>query len=664
MKEELPPAAIAGLGATVCAECPPTMHERILRFVEKNGVLNPERAKAGALWGVDSVHARLHDYHRYRAEIDVDTASWESSLAGVFMEFLQKTEDAKREARGDAWEFEDGKVILWRPDGISLRLDRGKHPVVLPVIAGFLKPERAVVVEGWTYFEVLITPSERVTASFTDLLKRLERDGRIRKRKLGSDVLAEVLAKMAPPAGAAFPTYGILTRDGVGLEVCKRPVPVRDEQLQAHTDIEKGLELAPTKEALEAYIRFVSHYHAYETLPAMGLAAIAPVAYLLRSYDIFVPHVWHWALAHGLGKSLVAVAFSQKLWGRQSTTGSAINSEFRFSAHMDAAAVPQAVEEGEKLDVRRLGPLIKASAERPVVTRRGTTVLTMTPFGSRAILFVSGNRLAPRSGPALARFLAPRFDSGQAATRREHKAEIDRINQSLLPIGHFVAEQLLALHGNLPGLLERVRDIEAAIARTGAAQSDIRRPQSWAVVYVGLEAWKAALDAFGVAWELPSIPRFVEEVVIPVDTATFEGEETVVTAFRSWFEVWRARNVRKVTNVSVAGGREQYSREEEVAGKGALFEDATLEIPPGTLGGEKRRLQGWYVTPALITEYNRTADSDLNIGSLRELAAAAADEAGIPHDLVLDGKGQARVVAFGQRGRIRAAFVARDLEGD
>jgi hypothetical protein len=604
------------------------------------------------------LHASFHEKLEYLTQLDRGSVTEASAWRMVTIGLQQAEHEGEIQSKRQAWPLEEGRAIVWTPKGISLKIDRGDREIELAVIAGFLKPERSVVVEGWTYFEVLLTPGQRVIASAEDLLKRLERDGRIRKKKLGHDVLVEVLHRMAPDAGAAFPVYGIFADPSGQLAICRSPVPVREEQALAHEELETGLTYQAVGDDLRAYFEFASHFDPYEFFPAMGLSAVGPVAHTLRGNDIFVPHIWHYSLAHGLGKSLVALAFSRQLWGRTPTTGSAINSEFRLSAHLDASAAPQCVEEGENLNLQRLAPDIKTSAERPIVSRRGSTMLTMVPYSSRCSLFVSGNRLAPRSGPTLSRFLAPRFNSGRLVERRERKAEMDAVFGRLRPVGHVLAEAIAQDHPSVSSLLLRIRDAEQAIAATGAAQGDIRRAQMWAVVYVGLEAWARAAANLGVEWSPPPLPEFVARVVVPVDQSTYESEETVVDAFRSWFEIWRTRNVTKVQTIHVAagrGGRDEFERTEEVRGSGQLFEDGSFQVDP------TKKIPGYWITQPLVSEYNRQAVSDLNIGSLKELAVASADQAGISHDLVLDKAGGVRRADFPGK-RVRAAFVARDRE--
>lgn len=630
--------------------CPEEWREKIEQYVDRNAADLPEQPEA-------YFHERFHEAADSLTRADPETFSWNRVWQSAVMRVTSATWDLRQEARGETWEFEEGRFIRWRPGGVELLIDRGKTQVHVPVITGYLRPERSVTVEGWTYFQTLIAPGQRVTASAEELLKRLERDGRIRKRKLGHDVLIEVLWKMAPDPVAVYPVYGIYALPTGALELCRAPVPVRDEQLKVQEEISDGLAYAPQPSDLQGYADFASHFHPYEVYPVMAMSAISPVAQALRASDVFVPHVWHYALAHGLGKSLTQFVFSRNLWKRVPASGDAVNREFRLSAHLDAGAVPLTIDEAEQLDMRRLGAILKMSVERPIASRRGTTTLTMDAFGARCCLFFNGNRLVPVSGPSLSRFLATRFDSGKQAERKAAKPELDRLVRGLQPVGHALAEKLIVLHPRIESLLEEIRDTEAAIARTGAAQGDIRRPQAWAVAHSGLRVWESVFADFGVKWRAPTVAEFVDQVVVPVDQFTYEGEETVVDAFRSWFESWRARNVTKVTNIEMAGGRERYRHDEEIRGAGALFIESELKV-------DGRSIPGVWVTKALTDEYNRQAVPDLKIGSLPELAAAAADEAHIPHDSVLDAKGNVKRQSFPQRPSVRAAFVPREPGGE
>jgi hypothetical protein len=617
----------------------------------------PAEAGAGE-YNYGRWHTRLHEIFDDMKQADPETVSWSTAWLFLRREIESITDDFVRGETGKSWEFEEGKIIRWRPDGISLVIAKGKTQVRLPVIAGFFKPVRSVLVEGWTYFEVFLGPADRVVASAEDLHKRLRREGRIRKKKLGEDVLVEVLQEMAPLRGAAFPTMGLYVKtDSRELDLVLEPVPVQEHQQVAAELVGKAVHYEATGEDLSVYARLLGHFHAYEALPAMGLSGIAPASYTLRQNDVFVPHLWHWSLCPGLGKSAVSIDFSRGVWGREIETGNTLNSEFRIPAVLDATCTPVAVEEAERLDVLRFGATIKASCERHIVARRGTTMLTMIPFGSRGILFLNGNRLGPKAAPLLARFLAPRFDSGQAAERKAQKPAFDALRAQLKPVGGVLARQLRELYPTLEDLLSAVRryELEITAAAAGAFQ-DIRRPQMWAVAYVGLTVWAAAFAARDVDWTIPSVAAFTREVVLPVDAMTFEGKESIVGAFRSWFAIWRNRNLVRVQN-TYAGGPERFEHLEEVRGDGELWEEATLNLPD-------RTVVGTWITKPLTDEYNRQAAPDLQISSIRELAVAAADEARIPHDQVLDGRGMARSVRLAnpKAGKPRVAFLPREAE--
>src|SRR5579872_3311499 len=404
MEEQLPPPKAPSIDDDVlrCVRSPVPCPDEWLEKMDGLADHNDWLRKHGAGY----IHEVFEEVVDRIIKRDPETFSWGSAWRATMRQLITAQNDEQREQVGESWEFQEGRSIRWRHDGVELVIDRVKNSPRIPVITGYLRPERSVVVEGWTYFQVLLGPGQRVTASADDLLKRLERDGRIRNRKLGHDVLIELLWKMAPDSAAAYPTYGLYTRPSGELEVCTAPVPIRDEQLGAHEQLTPGLLYAPQPGDIAAYAAFLEFYHPYEVLPAMGLSAISPAAHVLRTNDFFVPHAWHWSIAHGLGKSLVAVAFSRSLWGRSMVSGSAVNSEFRLSAHLDAANVPLTIDEAESISFHRLGADLKASAERPVISRRGTTHLNMVPYSSRCVLFFTGNRLVPQSGPALSRFLA------------------------------------------------------------------------------------------------------------------------------------------------------------------------------------------------------------------------------------------------------------------
>jgi hypothetical protein len=622
--------------------CPLTIQQKIAEFCEK---------EYGAPYAhFAALHARAHDFYKHLVAIGPDTATWSSAWACTVKEQRESENDAQRESRGKDWEFQEGKYIRWRNGGITLAIDRGAgKEISIPVFAGYFRPIRTVVVEGWTYFEVELEAGSPFTASADEILKRLERDGRVRNRKLGHDILVEVLNEMSRAAGKAYPTAGVYENQEGALQLCTTPVPVREEQLLAHQEIKDGLELEATPEDVQRYLDFLPFFHPYEVLPAAGLAAIAPAAYALRSRDVFVPHLFHWSHEHGLGKSTVASVFSRCLWGRKETSGPSINSEFRLAVALDSCCVPQCIEEGERVDLQRLGPMIKTSAERQIVAKRGTTMLTQIPYTSRALQFYTGNRFPARSGSQIARFLAPHFDSSQTHRREEQKPDLDALRQKLRPIGSILARQLVLEFPTLGALMLRIRDLEAAIAKEARGSlHDIRSPQMWAVVRIGLELWGSVAAAKGLKWQPPSIAEFAREVVLPVDAQTFEGEETIIAAFRSWFAGWKVQNTARVSVLENAD-RERWRHDADVKGRGEIWMEGSLQV------GAKH-VPGTFVTKPLVDWYNRFAQPDLQISSLRMLAIAAADEAGIPHSLVADSKGP-RPQWFDSKKRVRAAFL-------
>jgi hypothetical protein len=531
------------------------------------------------------------------------------------------------------WAWSGARSIVWTKRGILVRWNRGDHIEETPVIAGHVRPIRQIDLDGDIFFEVHL--DRIIVTTAVGLLKILDAEAKIHAHGPVRDVLPQVLLHFAPDPIKAHPTFGVYDAAGA-LEICSAPMPVQKEQEIAWRQIGDVITRGDARpDEWGAYAELLELVHPYEVLPAMGMGAIAPFAFTLRKRGIIVPHVWHYSTETGLGKSLIAEAFSQKLWGRPSITGDALNSNFRFAALLDGAGVPLWVEEGEKLDVKLRGADLKAVSEREIVDKRGTQDLGMITYSARSVLVFTGNAFPFESSSVLARFVAPRFDGSMQRARQANKDKADALRERLAPIGGALVRSAVAATPRTDELLARIRMTEGEIrvAYPGTFQ-DVRRAQVWAVVYAGLEMWSRAFAAAGVSWRAPTIPVFVHDVVLPIERYTYEGVQGPIDAFRSWWKMWRVRFRDKH---DVPRGRDE------------IWCDEDLDV-----GGVA--VSGTWVTKAVLEEYNHQAAPDMKVASLPELARSAASAHRIPHHLVLDPAGGGKVKRIGMSTQ-RAAFV-------
>ena len=497
-----------------------------------------------------------------------------------------------------------------------------------------------------------------------DLYRLLDDSGAIIDHRNARDALSAVLRdETRDRVRAGHAALGVYPEANGSLTLCTDPVPLTDEQSEVLQDAGPNVGLVPTADDVRPHVEIAARFDPDEAYPVVGLSALGAFVQVLRSRGILVPHVFHVSHRSGLGKSTIAVAFTERLYGRRSVSADAVGSEFRIAALLDGG-LPLTLEEGEKLDTARLSAALKDAAERERFSKRGTKDLGLVVFLSRSLIVITGTGSRSRRDRRQVRFLAPAFNAARYAERRtpEARQEFDANFARLRPVGFAVARFVLGLYPTLPDLVSAVevarRELEGAAGTY--PWHDSRRSQAWALVLLGLRTWAAFARSHGVEWPRPDLlepAAFFSTVVQPVERATFESELYPVQRFRFWFEVWRAKNRTTSQRTLVRGGSEldEVSYHEEIRGEGQLFEDATITV------GERKVVGSW-VTGGLLDAYNREQAVEARVESLSDLARQAADAAGFPRDLVVDLEGYARQYRFSHGAQVRAAFVPEVLE--
>jgi len=539
----------------------------------------------------------------------------------------------------------DSESARWTPDEIRLVFNPGeKSERERCVLTGCVRPLARLRVDGEVYYRWEVD-GEEMTAKVDDFLDRLRGEGRILCRSRAQDVLSAVASGMVEGTEERRATYGVYA-DGDELQLCEDPLPVKDEQTHVWEQVREQVGRTATKEEIQAYIDMLDLWYLYEVLPALGLGLAAPYTPVLRTTGCFVPHLFHYAPESDLGKSLVAQMASQRMFGIEEISGEGIESHYRLAAHLDSIALPLCVEEADKLKESLL-PIVKSSAEQWIAAKRGTKELTMERYSSRAVLIMTGNTLPTEAESVLKRILTVRFDSSARGERRRNARVARGKFEELRPIGFWLERNYLAKYPSRKELLEAVRRYADLIAAARPKWESPRRPQAWAVVYLGLTILEEGCRTVGIEWEAPSTEEFVRSVVDPVERSTWESRRTNVERFVDWFEMWRSGHTRTIS------GTEGFSHETQ--GEDEIWKEGTIDV-----GDEVR--EGFWITSPLLDDYNKHARPGEQIHTLKELAVQAADAAGIPYDLVLETKtGTVNKVKFGGRSK-RAAFLARTYE--
>jgi len=502
----------------------------------------------------------------------------------------------------------DHELVEWDDNGIDFI-----HETVLRsgdvvqnrrnVVLGHLEAIARLQIDDETFY---VVKQDRETICRADeLIRKLKREGRVVSRSHVEDSVNAILNRPGIREGRGHSAVGVYADESGGLKLCADShllYPLYKEQDTVTREISKALEYESKPDDVTAYLDLVTKFRSYEVFPAMGIAAIAPFALLLRGNGILLPHLYHLSPEHGLGKSAVARAFSESLYGRLAVTADSFDSEFRFACTMDSAGVPVCIEEADKLKQEKLASALKASAERDVCDKRGQVDLGMITYRSRSCLFLTGNGLPFSSLSVLTRFLAIRFDDGQAANRHRPAArkEFEGIVKRLRPIGFELTRHALKRWPTREALLKEVEEYCQEIERAFPKNfHDSRRAASYSTVYMGLVIWEDFAREWGTKWTRPTVQEFVDFVVLPIEDSTFETGILPVMKFVRWWAWWRATNIDPKTG--------------DTKGMGVTFMHHSVK-------GETGSIDGSLVTSEVIEAYNEKAEPGFRISSSIELA--------------------------------------------
>jgi len=533
--------------------------------------------------------------------------------------------------------------VRWTPNGIdlltrSLRKDAGYDWRY--VIRARMKPLSRLVVDGATFFEYDLDGRSRIL-KVDELHKLLKSEGSVVYQSRAMDVLSAVSREMARETKEVHATFGVYSETGGDLKICDNPIPVKDEQRRVWDSIESLLQRNAGPQDLRPYLEVLRFWHPYEVLPSLGAGLAAPFTPVLRDKMVLFPHVYNWAPESDLGKSLVAIIASQKLWGIAPTSGPAFTSAFRIAAQLDSSCHPIAVEEADRLDNRHW-PVLKDSAERWLADKRGAKDLTVHAYHSRSVLLLTGNVMPITQGPVLKRFLIVRFDSAARRQRKKRSQELEDLSGRLAPIGYSLLRWFLEEHPSTADLLQMVDTYKQVIREQQLSWSSAKRPEAWACVYLGLKILETGCRRCDLDWRAPAIQEFYREVIAPVEGSTSDLKRSSVEAFSSWFAIWCINHPRRFTERGMSSGN--------IAGEDELFRSDVIRVG-------KEEIEGHWITKALLDLFNDETDDVNRISTHVELAKQAADLAGLPYSEVLDAdRVHVKNVKIGGKA-MRAAFV-------
>jgi hypothetical protein len=276
----------------------------------------------------------------------------------------------------------------------------------------------------------------------------------------------------------------------------------------------------------------------------------------------------------------------------------------------------------------------------------------MLVYSSRAILLFTGNAMPISAGPVIKRFLIIRFDSSAIKKRRIRSEELDGLIRELSPIGFQMLRWQMKYYKTEDEIVSEIRSFEKKIRNLTKNWKSPRRPEAWACVYFGLKIFENVCRRLKVDWNSLTIEEFYEKVIIPIETSSWDMKRSSVERFKSWFQ-------------SYLVDKSRWTREGEETrwtnpGEGILYEFDRIEI------NKENIVDGYWITDAILDQFNEEMDDEARIPSLKELATQSADSDKLPYEKVMaekEGQRQAKVVKFYDGKSRRAAFIVLYEEG-
>jgi hypothetical protein len=468
---------------------------------------------------------------------------------------------------------------------------------------------------------------------YDEVLTRLTKNYQVLDKRSANDVLAH-LVHHCENQTTGYATFEVISDQG-RLFLPDEIYPRDDVQAELMKELDPHLETTPAPDGWRDWAGLFAKLNPYEVAPAMGLAAIAPFAPILRRYRLMIPYVLHLSKNPGKGKSLIANAVTHHLWRNKFELAEAIDKPYRLAAFGNSGAVPKGVDEAQTLNWEALSGFFKQMAESEDGTSRGTKDLGMKNYKPRASFIFTSNALPGLSQPVVARFLIVHYDE-QRVFSEPFLRDLEFFMNRLPVAGPALARAGIELAGGREGeLLRKIReDIRPELQKRFNKWVETgRRPTAWAAIYLGLMIWE---KASGGIVRCPSIDEFVDQVIVPVEASTKEAVMDPLTAFISWLIRYVAKNQNGDGRVR---GNELIFRFHEEFGR-----------------------KGYLVTQAMLEEYNSSVKDrpEAQISGLSELANLVSSRFLIPLSEIRGDDGKlGKVYKFTGTNR-RAVFVPDD----
>lgn len=416
---------------------------------------------------------------------------------------------------------------------------------------------------------------------FRGLWDRLRHNGRV-FHQAGQEMLAWIVANA--PHRTAQATFGVYADEDGRLSIPEEFFP-SSLQSPYHQDLEPWIAHEAQAADWQAYLDVAGRFHDFESLPLMGLAAMAPAFYLLRDRANWpIPCLFLFSRSASTGKTTLARTFGPRLWKAPETPASTLAKDFRLNHLFDFGCGLFQVEEAEKADWETIGPTLKTAYTSPHGRMMGQVKggqLGMERPRNRSAPVFTANTPPELDEPTLHRILGVHADEDRAPSD-DDRAFFSNVEEHLKPLGPSLAKAIPETHSTLPALLKELKFYASEISKqfAGRMRDGARRPQAWALVYVGLTIWQVATRNLFIA---PTVDDFVKNVVGPVEESTYKRTRSRLDNFSHFFEEYLQRNTRHTQDGSI------------VAGEGR-------KLGKGSRGGK----DGWLFDKDFLQDYNRT----------------------------------------------------------
>jgi len=449
---------------------------------------------------------------------------------------------------------------------------------------------------------------------FTGITKRMKKEGGVVSKKDIENCVNAVCIKLPKKRGHA--TYGVY-ENGDKLKLCLDSLPLKEAQQKTKIQCKEALAQKITKDTIQPYIEMISHWHPYEILPSMGMGIMAPFALTLRKKNYFIYNIVHFSPLPKLGKSTIHHTYSRYLFNIFPISGNSIESPFRFSAVIDSICGFISIDEAENVQWKRTTDLLKEAPENYICNIRGTPEQGIKTFLSRGVLGINCNRFGITEESVLVRILKIEFD-GTCVSRRggspKKVEELKQIMNRLKPIGWRLVElELENLNYSFDELARRLNYHEKELKKVYENFIDPRRVITYAAIYEGLKIWELAANKYGIEWHTPSYEDFATKIIDKIESTTGEAGELSIYDFVHWWEMWKAKNTRKVQTE-----KGSYT---ETIGENMIWISHELKT------ADEKKYPGDLITGTILREYK--ADKQSKIDSMSDIAAAVEQQTGI-----------------------------------